>query len=229
MSYKEWENGEVFTAGDLNTYLAKQVLITVVNQTERDALPAVEGMTVYRKDLDQFQVYNGTSWTGLRVGTPSDAADVTPKTYVDASLATAQSYTDSAISNYSSVVAFAQNTSNSGNIATATPTTVITVNAPLVSGTRYKITFIGSTDSSVATDLAVLTLAIGSTQIQAYTQRANSGTANQSQGFVTSTVYIPGSTSTVAVNGRLHRPVGTGNCRVLGAATTPMQLLVERL
>lgn len=58
-----WADGDAFTAGDANTYLMRQSIIACDNQTDRDAiLTPQEGMTVFRKDLNSYQTYDGASW-----------------------------------------------------------------------------------------------------------------------------------------------------------------------
>lgn len=127
------------------------------------------------------------------------------------------------------LVGYTQNVTNSGNVASSTPSNVITYQMVLVAGKQYRIEFAGSTDSTVAADLAALGIFVDSTQLQSYTQRANSGTANQSQGFTVVGFFTASTTGTVQVRGTLARPVGTGNLRVLGAAANPMTLAIYEL
>lgn len=67
MPKKTFLNGYPLPASDLNTYLMDQSVMTFASATARtSALPApTEGMTTYLEDLNQVQVYNGTSWEGL--------------------------------------------------------------------------------------------------------------------------------------------------------------------
>lgn len=61
--YKTWADGDAFTAADANTYFMRQAIIACDDQTARDAiLTPQEGMTVWRKDLDAFQTYDGSAW-----------------------------------------------------------------------------------------------------------------------------------------------------------------------
>jgi len=61
--YKTFADGDAFTAADANTYLMRQTIIACDNQTDRDAiLTPQEGMTVYRKDTDATEVYDGSAW-----------------------------------------------------------------------------------------------------------------------------------------------------------------------
>ena len=62
-TYKTWADGDAFTAVDANTYFMRQVNISVDNQSDRDAiLTPQEGMQVWRKDLDGFELYDGSEW-----------------------------------------------------------------------------------------------------------------------------------------------------------------------
>ena len=67
MPKKTFLNGYPLPASDLNTYLMDQSVMTFASATARtSALPApTEGMTTYLEDLNQVQVYNGSSWEGL--------------------------------------------------------------------------------------------------------------------------------------------------------------------
>ena len=61
--YNTFVDGDAFTAADANNYFMRQVNIVCDNQTDRDAiLTPNEGMTVYRKDLDAKQTYDGAAW-----------------------------------------------------------------------------------------------------------------------------------------------------------------------
>jgi len=61
--YTTWVDGDAFTAGDANAYLMRQVTIVCDNQTDRDSiLLPNEGMTIYRKDTDAIEIYNGSAW-----------------------------------------------------------------------------------------------------------------------------------------------------------------------
>jgi hypothetical protein len=60
---RTWADGDAWTAADAYTYFMKQVITVCDNQTDRDAILAPnEGRTVFRKDTDAYEVYNGTEW-----------------------------------------------------------------------------------------------------------------------------------------------------------------------
>lgn len=60
---KTWADGDAFTAADANTYFMRQTIIACDNQTDRDSiLTPQEGLTVYRKDLNTLETYNGSAW-----------------------------------------------------------------------------------------------------------------------------------------------------------------------
>ena len=60
---KTFVDGDAFTAADANTYFMRQVKIVCDTQTDRDAILApTEGLTVWRKDIDAVEIYDGTDW-----------------------------------------------------------------------------------------------------------------------------------------------------------------------
>lgn len=62
-TYRTWADGDAFTAADAGTYFMRQVTIACNNSTDRDAiLTPQEGMTVYREDINAYEVYTGSSW-----------------------------------------------------------------------------------------------------------------------------------------------------------------------
>lgn len=60
MPFKTFVAGEVLTAADVNTFLAKQAVIVCTSGT-RPAAP-VEGMAIYETDTDRFLTYDGATW-----------------------------------------------------------------------------------------------------------------------------------------------------------------------
>lgn len=61
--FEEFANGDAFNASDFNTLSMRQSIIACDNQTDRDSiLTPQEGLTVYRKDLDAYQTYDGAAW-----------------------------------------------------------------------------------------------------------------------------------------------------------------------
>lgn len=61
--YRTWADGDAFTAADAGTYFMRQVKIVCDTQTDRDAILApTEGLTVWRKDTDAVEIYDGTDW-----------------------------------------------------------------------------------------------------------------------------------------------------------------------
>ncbi|WP_084130309.1 hypothetical protein [Demequina sp. NBRC 110055] len=62
MPYKDF-GAEVLTASDVNTYLMRQSLIRVANQSELDAIPTpVAGMMATRLDNGITYRHDGSSW-----------------------------------------------------------------------------------------------------------------------------------------------------------------------
>lgn len=60
MAFKTFNAGDVLTAADVNTYLAKQAVI-VCTSGGRPGSP-VEGMTIAETDTDRILTYDGTTW-----------------------------------------------------------------------------------------------------------------------------------------------------------------------
>lgn len=60
MPFKTFIAGETATAADINTYLAKQVVIVCTSGT-RPGSP-VEGMVIYETDTDKCLTYDGATW-----------------------------------------------------------------------------------------------------------------------------------------------------------------------
>jgi hypothetical protein len=61
--FEEFANGEAFNASDFNTLAMRQAIIACDNQTDRDSiLTPQEGMTVWRKDTNAYEVYSGSAW-----------------------------------------------------------------------------------------------------------------------------------------------------------------------
>lgn len=61
--FKTFSNGEVLTAGDVNTYMIQQQIMVFSNAAERDTtiLSPSEGMFAFLKDIDRLTVFT-TSW-----------------------------------------------------------------------------------------------------------------------------------------------------------------------
>jgi hypothetical protein len=65
---KTWSPLDVLTAADVNGYLMDQTVMVFAGTAARSSALGTsvsEGMTSYLKDLNQFQVYNGTNWTEI--------------------------------------------------------------------------------------------------------------------------------------------------------------------
>lgn len=60
MPFKTFNDGDVLTASDVNTYLMKQAVIGCTSGT-RPASP-VEGMMIYETDTDLIRAYTGSGW-----------------------------------------------------------------------------------------------------------------------------------------------------------------------
>lgn len=64
MSRKTFVTNTVLTAADVQNFLMDQTVMSFVNSTARgSAIPSpVEGMTTYLEDIDNLQIWNGSSW-----------------------------------------------------------------------------------------------------------------------------------------------------------------------
>lgn len=127
-------------------------------------------------------------------------------------------------------VGYAVVTANGADNTTATPAQAIAASVDVVAGRRYRITWSGSHDGSVAADVANLQVRAGTTTLGQWSARANSGTgARTSQGFTVVAYYDAAVSGTVSLNGAIARAIGTGGVRVIGSTTAPSTLFVEEL
>lgn|SRR5690606_27725071 len=69
MAFKTFTAGSVLTAADVNDYLMKQAVISCTSGT-RPGTPN-EGMTIYETDTDRLQVYDGSAWSEIGIGSTS--------------------------------------------------------------------------------------------------------------------------------------------------------------
>lgn len=61
--FKDFLNNTAFTADEGDEYFMRQVIIACNNAADRNSIPSPqEGMTVYRKDLDVYETYDGSDW-----------------------------------------------------------------------------------------------------------------------------------------------------------------------
>jgi hypothetical protein len=65
--FKTFVSGAVLTAGEVNTYLMEQAVMTFADSTARDAAVTspTEGMVCYLSDSNQLLSYDGTSWNAV--------------------------------------------------------------------------------------------------------------------------------------------------------------------
>lgn len=69
--FKDFVDGDILTATQVDTYLMQQAVMVFDDSTARTtALSGVlaEGMITYLKDTDAVEKYNGTSWSAIGVG-----------------------------------------------------------------------------------------------------------------------------------------------------------------
>jgi hypothetical protein len=74
LGYKEWVAGEQLTAANFQSYFQDQTVMVFASSAARGtALAGVvsEGMVSYLQDVNQLQVYNGTSWGQVTPDVPT--------------------------------------------------------------------------------------------------------------------------------------------------------------
>jgi hypothetical protein len=82
MAFKDFTDGEVLYAADVDTYLMRQTVMVFADSAARGSALGtaivVEGMVTYLQDTDTLQFYDGTSWND--VSSPGDITAVTAGT-----------------------------------------------------------------------------------------------------------------------------------------------------
>jgi hypothetical protein len=66
--FKTFVDGDVLTAAEVNTYLMSQAVMVFDDDTDRTTqlgASVAEGMLSYRKDTNQIQKYDGSSWVDI--------------------------------------------------------------------------------------------------------------------------------------------------------------------
>ena len=65
LGYRTFAAGEVLSAANVQGYLQDQAVMTFAGTAARSSAisTATEGMVSYIKDVDQLQIYNGSTWT----------------------------------------------------------------------------------------------------------------------------------------------------------------------
>ncbi|OUT68739.1 MAG: hypothetical protein CBB70_05485 [Planctomycetaceae bacterium TMED10] len=68
--FKNFTDGSVLTAAEVNTYLMEQTVMVFADATARDAAVTspTEGMNAYLKDTNSLVYYDGSVWAGWPVG-----------------------------------------------------------------------------------------------------------------------------------------------------------------
>lgn len=67
MPFKEFAAGDLLTTSNINAFMMNQSIMVFDDATARDGdLPnPIEGMTVYRKDDNVIEFYDGSGWRFL--------------------------------------------------------------------------------------------------------------------------------------------------------------------
>lgn len=167
-------------------------------------------------------VYMPTGIDGLP--TPTADAHAAPKGYVDDLVETVAG----GISSGNRLVGYNQNVTNSGYVTSSTATNVLTHTVNVIAGRRYRVSFAGMTDGTVASDIVTIQLWAGaSIMLQQWSGQANSQNASTSQGFYVDGFWVATVTGPVQFRATLARAIGTGNVRVIASASYPMILSIE--
>lgn len=69
MAFKDFTDGEVLYAADVDTYLMRQTVMVFDDSAARGSALSTaiitEGMVTYLKDTNLVEVYDGSAWTGI--------------------------------------------------------------------------------------------------------------------------------------------------------------------
>jgi hypothetical protein len=69
MAFKDFTDGEVLYAADVDTYLMRQTVMVFADSAARGSALGtaivVEGMVTYLQDTDAIEYYDGSAWSGL--------------------------------------------------------------------------------------------------------------------------------------------------------------------
>jgi ATP-dependent protease HslVU (ClpYQ) peptidase subunit len=191
--YKLFATGDVLTAAQVNTYLQEQAVMRFASAAARTtALSGVlaEGMVSYLDDVNQVQVYNGSTWVAVGVSSPlTTKGDLYTYSTADARLAVGTN----------GQVLMADSTTTTGlkyasgievvlNAQTATYTAVLSdafkmVTMSVSSANNFQIPTNASVAFPTGTVINVIQIGAGQTTIQAVT----SGTTTISSTGATAT------------------------------------------
>jgi len=77
LGYRIFSAGEVLTASNVQGYLQDQAVMVFAGTAARGSAigTATEGMVSFLKDIDQLQVYNGSTWTPQAYAQAAGTAD----------------------------------------------------------------------------------------------------------------------------------------------------------
>jgi len=157
MSRKVFTPDEILTAEDVNSYLMDQTVMSFAGTAARGSaiLTPVEGMTTYLEDTNRLEVYTGSSYQGVPLGTGSivqvinavgTATEVSSSTttYVDVGLSATITprYTNSTILVMANTN-FLKNTTSASNAVNyrivRDATTILTVQNNFLTGTTTEM------------------------------------------------------------------------------------------
>jgi hypothetical protein len=94
---KEWVSDDVLTAEDLESYLMDQAVTIWADAASRNSgiLAPIEGQLCYIQNVDQFQQYTGSAWTGLVASSALNADKVSNQTvFIQSGTPTANAVND---------------------------------------------------------------------------------------------------------------------------------------
>lgn len=125
------------------------------------------------------------------------------------------------------ILALSNKTTNTGSITT-TETTVHSVTVTVPAGRYIEVSFSCMTYSTVATDVLMMALKEGSTQLMQAPNHANSVNAETSK-YQFGSVFLTPSAGSHTYLLRCVRAAGTGTITVAGSTADPVQIVVKDL
>lgn len=210
MAYKTFVAGDVLTASDVNTYLAKQAVIVVANSASRPSSPT-QGMTVYEQDTNRLLTYT-TATTGWQP--PWNTAW--------------------GVKDYSKI------TSNSASVSSTAGTNLATMTLSIVEGRLYRFHANGILNMTTNGDrFQVLLKDSGGSEIARLFDFTgpNVGTVSTvgstytggiyRHGFSGHVMYVAATTTTTTFSFWLSRSGGSGSATIDAAASAPAYYAVE--
>jgi hypothetical protein len=100
LGYKNFNTGDVLTAGDVDNYLMEQTVMVFASAAARtSALTSVlaEGMISYLKDTNSTEYYSGSAWVAIGAGSSGKVLQVVFASTSTSTTVASTTYTDSTL------------------------------------------------------------------------------------------------------------------------------------